>query len=99
MGEISLIPTEETGDLLALIGTAIEQLRQSIELFESSSPAEGAIRLSTVVSEIDDYMDRAQDDPLLQLACIDTSNLAADLEHVKTDLVAVIDQVDNKASS
>jgi len=93
MGEISLIQVKETGDLLALIGTAIEQLRQSIELFETSSQVKGATCLSAVIREIDAYMDRAHDDPLLQLACIDASGLAADLKHIKTDLAAVIEHV------
>ena len=89
---------EETTDLLALIGTTIEQLRQSIELFESSSQTEGATCLLLVISEIDAYMDRAHDDPLLQLAHIDASSLATDLTHIKADLVAVIAQVDDSSS-
>jgi hypothetical protein len=86
---------QETRDLLALIGTAIDQLRQSIELFETSSQSEGVICLSTVIQEIDTYMDHAQTDPLLRLARIDASNLAADLDHIKSDLLAVIEQVDD----
>ncbi|TFH11411.1 MAG: hypothetical protein E4H08_01365 [Candidatus Atribacteria bacterium] len=86
--------TKETNDLLTLIGVAIEQLRQSIELFEASSRTEGVVCLSAVIHEIDAYMDRAEDDPLLQLAHMDASNLASDLTHIKNDLVAVIDQVD-----
>ena len=90
---------KETGDLLTLIGTAIEQLRQSIELFETSSQTEGISRLSTVIREIDTYMTHAQDDPLLRLAHIDASSLATDLAHIKTDLVAVINQVDGSTPS
>ncbi len=99
MGEISLIEAKETNDLLALIGTAIEQLRQSIELFETSAQAEGSTCLSVVIREIDAYMDRAHDDPLLRLARIDASSLASDLKHIKSDLVAVIEQVDDPSSS
>lgn len=88
---------KETNDLLTLIGTAIEQLRQSIELFEASSQAEGATCLSSVIREIDTYMDRAHDDPLLQLAHIDVSSLATDLKHIKSDLGAVIAQVDDSS--
>ncbi|MBU1048830.1 hypothetical protein KKG90_02280 [Candidatus Bipolaricaulota bacterium] len=87
------------GDLLTLIGMAIEQLRQSIELFTSESQTEGATCLSEVIREIDAYMDRACDDPLLKLAHIDASNLATDLKHIKTDLVAVIDQVNHLTPS
>jgi len=97
MGEIALTQTRETNDLLALIGTAIEQLRQSIELFGTSAQTEGVVCLSTVIHEIDAYMDRASDDPLLHLAHIDASNLASDLVHIKQDLVAVIDQVDSRS--
>ncbi len=88
-----------TGDLLTLIGTAIERLRQSIELFETASQTEGISCLSAVIREIDIYMGQAQDDPLLQLAHIDASTLATDLAHIKTDLVAVINQVDGPADS
>ena len=95
MGAIQLIEANETGDLLTLIGTAIEQLRQSIELFETSSQSEGATRLSAVIREIDAYMDRSHDDPLLQLARIDASTLAANLKNIKTDLAAVIEHVDD----
>lgn len=98
MGEIALIEAKDTDDLLTLIGTAIEQLRQSIEWFETSSQVEGVTCLSTVIREIDSYMDRAQDDPLLQLARIDVSSLANDLKHIKSDLVAVIAQVDDSKS-
>ncbi len=90
---------KETNDLLTLIGTAIEQLRQSIELFETSSQAEGATCLSFVIREIDAYMDRAHDDPLLQLARIDVSSLAVDLKHVKSDLAVVIAKVDSSSST
>ena len=94
-----MIEVKETGDLLTLIGTAIEQLRQSIELFETSSQTEGVVCLSAVISGIDAYMERAHDDPLLRLAHIEASSLAADLKHIKNDLVAVIDEVDNNNPS
>lgn len=99
MGEISLTEAKEANDLLTLIGKAIEQLRQSIELFETSSQTEGATCLSSVIREIDTYMDGVHDDPLLQLAHIDVSSLAADLKHIKSDLGAVIAQVKGSSSS
>jgi len=89
----------ETADLLTLIAKAIEQLRQSIELFETASRTDGISRLSTVISEIDTYMAYSNNDPLLQLAHIDASSLATDLTQIKTELVAVIDQVDDHMSS
>lgn len=98
VGEIALTEAKETHDLLALIGTTIERLRQGIELFETSSQAEGAACLSAVIREIDAYMDRALDDPLLQLARIDVSSLATDLKHIKSDLDAVITQVSASSS-
>lgn len=99
MGEKPVMETQETNDLLSLIGTAIEQLRQSIELFEASSASEGVTCLSTVIGRIDAYMDHAHDDPLLHLARIDASSLAQNLGHIKSDLVAVIEQVDSQPSS
>ncbi len=95
MGEMELTQPTGTGDLLTLIGMAIEQLRHSIELFSSASQEKGATCLSSVVREIDAYMDRAQDDPLLKLAHIDAAHLASDLKHIKSDLVAVIERVNH----
>ena len=85
--------TTRTMDLLSLIGTSIEQLTRSIELFESASRVEGATCLSAVIRQIGAYVDQAQDDPLLQLAHIDAAGLANDLQQVKNDLIAVITQV------
>lgn len=87
----------ESDDLLTLIATAIEQLRQSIELFETASRTDGISRLSTVVSAIDSYIAGSDSDPLLHLAHIDASSLATDLARIKTELVAVIDHVDGHA--
>jgi uncharacterized protein YqeY len=98
MGEIEVTEALETNDLLSLIGMAIEQLRQSVELFENSSRAEGANRLSSVIHAIDTYMERAHEDPLLRLARIDESNLAADLGLIKQDLAAVIAQFPERPS-
>jgi len=99
MGEMPFMQAHETTDLLTLIATAIEQLRQSIELFETAARTEGVSRLSAVINEIDTYMAHANDDPLLQLAHIDASSLATNLTHIKTDLVAVIDHVDGHTPS
>jgi hypothetical protein len=96
---MSFMQAKETGDLLSLIAAAIEQLRQSIELFETASQTEGIFCLSTVIREIGTYMTHAQDDPLLRLAHIDASSLAADLTLIKADLAAVIDQVEGSAPS
>lgn len=98
MEETAVIEAEKTSDLLALIGTAIDQLRQSVDWFESSSQAEGVTCLMAVIRDIDAYISRAHDDPLLQLAHIDVSTLATDLAHIKTDLAAVITQVEAPSS-
>ena len=91
--------TQNTDDLLSLIGTAIDKLRQSIELFETSSQDEGIVCLSEVIREIDEYMNRAHNDPLLHLARIEASALTGDLDHIKNDLVAVIEHVDDEHSA
>jgi len=91
--------TQNTDDLLSLIGTAIDKLRQSIELFETSSQDEGIVCLSEVIREIDEYMNRAHKDPLLDLARIEASALTGDLDHIKNDLVAVIEHVDDEHSA
>lgn len=89
----------ETNDLLTLIGTAIEQLQQSVELFEASLKVDGITCLSSVIQAIDAYIDRSHEDPLLQLAHLDESHLAADLTNIKSDLNAVIHQFAAHSSS
>lgn len=96
---MALTKPQEMDDLLTLIGTAIDKLRQSIELFEASSQEQGVVCLSAVIREIDQYVDRAQEDPLLRLARIETDRLAADLDHIKSDLVAVIEHVDDASDA
>ncbi len=91
--------TQDTDDLLSLIGTAIDKLRQSIELFETSSQDKGIVCLSEVIHEIDAYMNRAHEDPLLHLARIEASSLTGNLDHIKSDLVAVIEHVDERFTS
>lgn len=95
MGEITLKDARSSHDLLTLIGSAIEQLQRGIELFETSSRREGAACLATVIQSIDAYLAHAEEDPLLQLARIDSSDLSDDLQHVKLDLAAVIHQVED----
>ncbi len=89
----------ESASLLGLIGTAIEQLQRSIELFETSSQGDGVHCLSEVIHEIDTYMEHAGDDPLLRLASIDVPGLSTDLDHIKNDLLAVITEVNGRSST
>jgi len=88
-----------SNDLLTLIGTAIEQLHRGIEFFEESAKHEGVACLATVIQSIDSYLAHANDDPLLQLAQIDSADLSDDLQHVKLDLASVIHQVEDLRSN
>ena len=89
----------ESGNLLALIGVAIEQLQKSIEYFESLSKQDGAACLSAVIQEIDTYLDHAQEDPLIRLASIDVSHLSDELGKIKCDLLAVVAEIEDSATS
>ena len=82
-----------TVDLLSLIGRAIGQLQQSIEHFEGADSGTGLSCLSTVVDDIDAYLARLADDPLLPLAHVDPARLRASLHHVQDDLSIVIEQI------
>ena len=79
-------------DLLTLIGSAIEKLRKSVELFEASQQDDGLHELSSVIVEIDDYVRRIDDDPLLKLSPVDRSQLGERLAAVKGELQVVIDR-------
>ena len=77
-------------DLLNLIGRAIESLQRSIELFEDSEREAGLNQLSSVISEIDHYLERIDEDPLLKIATVDRAGLSERLVGVKQELASVI---------
>jgi hypothetical protein len=79
-------------DLLSLIGVAIEKLGRSVELFEASRQSDGLEELSSVVGEIDRYVSRMDEDPLLELSPVDRTQLVERLGKVKQELQAVIDR-------
>ncbi len=85
--------SSNTVDLLTLIGKAIGQLQQSIEYFEGEDRGTGLSCLSTVIDDIDTYLDRLTDDPLVPLAHVDPTRLRESLHHVQADLSVVIEQI------
>ncbi len=78
-------------DLLTLIGRATERLRAGVTLIEDEKCKEGIEELTGVISEIDAYLESASTDPLLQLASIDHAELSAQLDLVRTDILAVVE--------
>jgi hypothetical protein len=90
--EIRVSESTSTADLLTLIGKAIGQLQQSIRYFEESDKGNGLGCLSTVITDIDTYLDRLNEDPLLPLARLDPERLRESLHHVQDDLSTVIGQ-------
>lgn len=81
-------------DLLGLIGSAIEKLKTSIDLFSDDHPQRGVEELSLVLEEIDAYLTRIDRDPILRLAPINPSELEQRLHGVEADLSAVIAGLD-----
>ncbi len=79
-------------DLLNLIGKAIEKLQQSIELFEASRREAGLKQLSSVILEIDHYLEQIDEDPLLRIATVDRAGLSERLLGVKGELASVIEK-------
>ena len=90
MGGVSVKHTEETGDLLSLIGQLIDELRLSIGLFEASQREGGLDHLAVVVKAIDAYLGRLESDPLLRLAPIAPAEIRDGLNHIRRDLGEVI---------
>lgn len=78
-------------DLVTLIGNAIEKLQRGVELFEASRREDGLKELNSVIQEIDSYVERIDDDPLLKLAPIDRASLGARLNGVKVEITSVIE--------
>ena len=84
---------EDMLDLLNLIGRAIENLQRSIELFEDSQREAGLEELSSVISEIDHYLEQIDQDPFLKIAAVDRSGLSERLVGVKGELASVIESL------
>jgi len=93
MGDHTVKESRETIDLLTLVGRAIEQLQRSIESFETADRNAGLQHLSTVIRDIDAYLEQLAEDPLVRLARVDSDRLTDSLHHVQNDLSTVIDQV------
>jgi len=85
-------------DLLTLIGDAIEQLQCCVELLEDAKREAGVARLTEVIAQIDRYIDRMDDDPLLRLAPIDHASLGERLRAVQGELSGVVDGFTSSAS-
>lgn len=86
-------------DLLTLIGRAIGHLQQSIERFEEADQGTGLSCLSSVIDDIDAYLDQLGDDPLVPLAHVDPARLRESLHHVQDDLAVVIEQIEQTPPS
>jgi len=85
-----VIERDDTVDLLTLIGRTIERLQKGIELFEEDDRTAGLKHLSAVIEEIDAYLRRASEDPLLRLAGLPEGEVAVSLSDVKSDISSVI---------
>jgi len=89
----------KTVDLLSLIGKAIGHLQQSIEHFEEADEKTGLSCLSAVITDIDAYLERLAEDPLVPLAHVDPDTLRESLHHVQDDLSVVIERIDPPPAS
>ncbi|MCI2426140.1 hypothetical protein LM597_01820 [Candidatus Acetothermia bacterium] len=92
---ITQIPTQldlELGflHLLVLIGYAVTKSKESVELFEQANSKAGCRCLIAVIAEIDKYLNKTSEDPLLQLVPIDHADLNTRLQGVKEKLREVV---------
>jgi len=85
-------------DLLTLIGRTIDRLQQGIELFEGERRDAGLKHLTAAIEEIDAYLERASEDPLLRLAGLPAKDESASLHDVKSDISSVIAELDRITS-
>jgi len=98
-GKGDIVPeTTHPDDLLTLIGRAIDHLRSSIELFEVEDRQAGIEELSTVIRDIESYVEHVEADPLLSLATLPTVRVRDGLLTVTEDLAIVIRQFENAPS-
>jgi len=89
---------EGTPDLLTLIGRTIDRLQQGIELFEEEKRGAGLKHLTAVIEEIDAYLERASEDPLLRLAGLPEGEVSDSLYGVKSDISSVIAELQQSPS-
>ena len=80
-------------DLLTLIGGAIGHLQRGIRHLDAADNGVGLSCLSTVIADINVYLDRLADDPLVSLARVDPIKVQTSLHHVQDDLAVVIEQI------
>jgi len=78
-------------DLLNLIGKAIENLHRCIELFEASERGAGLDQIASAIEQIDCYLGRIDEDPLLKVTTIDRAGVGKRLLGVKGELTSVIE--------
>jgi len=86
----------DTNDLLSLIGNSIENLSQCIALFDQAQPAGGVERLSSVVTQIETYLQDIDADPILRLASVDRREIEVRLQSIETDVTAIISDLGDK---
>lgn len=91
--------SSKTVDLLTLIGNAIGHLQKCIEHFEEADQKTGLTCLSTVITDIDVYLDRLAEDPLVPLAHVDPERLRESLHHVQDDLSVVMERIEPPPTS
>ena len=80
-------------DLLNLIGNSIQNLSRCIELFEEAKKEGVVQKLSSVVAEIEGYMNDIDTDPIIRLASIDRTEVAGRLKSIETDLASIISEL------
>jgi len=85
-------------DLLNLIGNSIENLSQCIGLFEAAQPAGGVEKLSSVLTEIDDYLQEIDTDPIIRLGSVDQREIESRLHSIESDLASIISDLRDQES-
>ncbi len=83
-------------DLLNLMGNSIENLSQCIALFDVAQPAGGVEKLSSVLTEIDGYLQEIDADPIIELASVDRGEIEGRLQSIETDLASIISDLGNQ---
>ncbi len=81
-------------DLLGLIEISIESLRRCIDFFDAAKHTNGVTELASVLAEINRYLERVDEDPLLKIASIDREGIADRLHGIEDDLAAIITDFD-----
>jgi hypothetical protein len=80
-------------DLLTLIGSSIRNLSECIELFDAAKQASGMRKLTSVLADIEAYLEGIDTDPIIRVSSVDHAEVVSLLRGIETDLSTIVSEL------